>query len=365
MITISLCMIVKNEEQVLDRCLNSVKALVDEVIIVDTGSTDNTKAVAAKYTDRIFHFDWIDDFSAARNVSFSYAACDYILWLDADDWLQERDVQKFKRLKETLDPKVDSVCMDYYVAFDTLGQPTSVYKRNRLVKRARNFQWIDPVHESIEVNGEVLLSDIAVCHGRTHAGTGRNLRIYEGLLERGAVLSGRQLFQYATELTTNGNLEKAIAAYQTIIDDPTAYFELKLECCDRMAHCHRELGRKEQELHALLMTFSCDVPRADYVCRIAYYFQENGDYEKAVNWYQLAIKLEKPEKRLLGVNQMAWTWFPHLQLAACYGKLGRLKEAYAHNETALSYAPNDPNLLNNKKLLKAALKNTKTIGKQA
>jgi Glycosyl transferase family 2. len=78
-ITISLCMIVKNEELTLDRCLTSIKDAVDEIIIVDTGSTDLTKNIGKKYTDKIFDFKWIDDFSAARNFSFSKATMDYIL----------------------------------------------------------------------------------------------------------------------------------------------------------------------------------------------------------------------------------------------------------------------------------------------
>ena len=71
--TISLCMIVKNEENVLDRCLSSIADLMDEIIIVDTGSTDRTKEIASKYTDLIYDFPWINDFSAARNFSFSKA----------------------------------------------------------------------------------------------------------------------------------------------------------------------------------------------------------------------------------------------------------------------------------------------------
>lgn len=85
MISISLCMIVRNEEEVIGRCLESVKDIVDEINIVDTGSTDNTKQVVAQYTDRIFDFKWIHHFAAARNFSFQQATKDYILWLDADD----------------------------------------------------------------------------------------------------------------------------------------------------------------------------------------------------------------------------------------------------------------------------------------
>ncbi|OBZ13069.1 glycosyltransferase family 2 protein [Bacillus sp. FJAT-26390] len=351
MITISLCMIVKNEEQVLARCLDSVKELVDEIIIVDTGSTDRTRDIAANYTNRIFHFEWIDDFSAARNYSFEHAESDYILWLDADDWVQEKDLEAFKTLKQSLDPAVDAVCMDYYVAFDPLGQPAAVIKRNRLVKRSAHFEWHDPVHEQLAVSGKVVFSDIAVSHGRVHAKSDRNLRIYESRLAKGISLSNHQQLQYAMELTAHGYFDKAIGIYQIIIADPYRYFEDKLLACDRMAHCHHELGYKEQELQSLLQTFNYDIPRADYVCRIAYYFQENLDFEKAVNWYQLALRLEKPKDRLRGINHMAWTWFPHLQLVKCYGKLGQLEKAYEHNEIALSYSPNDQAILDNKQVL--------------
>ena len=99
MITISLCMIVKNEESVLERCLDSVADLVDEIIIVDTGSTDRTKEIATRYTDKIYDFKWIDDFSAARNFSFSKATMDYIYVADADEVIDDENSKKFKILK--------------------------------------------------------------------------------------------------------------------------------------------------------------------------------------------------------------------------------------------------------------------------
>ena len=77
MITISLCMIVKNEEKHLARCLDHIANLVDEIIIVDTGSTDQTLEIASKYTSKIYTHPWIDDFSDARNYAFSKASMDY------------------------------------------------------------------------------------------------------------------------------------------------------------------------------------------------------------------------------------------------------------------------------------------------
>ena len=146
MVTISLCMIVKDEEDVLDRCLDCVMDIVDEIIIVDTGSTDNTKKIAQKYTDKIFDFQWINDFSAARNFSFSKATMDYTLWLDADDIILEEDIEKFKRLKQTLTQDVDNVMMKYNVGFDENGRVTLSYFRERLSKTKNNCQWMEPVH---------------------------------------------------------------------------------------------------------------------------------------------------------------------------------------------------------------------------
>ena len=78
MATVSLCMIVKNEEKILARCLDSMAGLMDEIIIVDTGSTDATKEIAARYTDKVYDFTWVYDFAAARNFAFSLASMEYV-----------------------------------------------------------------------------------------------------------------------------------------------------------------------------------------------------------------------------------------------------------------------------------------------
>ena len=133
--TISLCMIVKNEEKTIGRCLDSIHNIVDEIIIVDTGSTDATKDIVSRYTDNLYVFEWINNFAAARNFSFSLATKDYIMWLDADDVLLPEDKNKLIASLAVLTPEVDSVSMYYNLVLDSQGQAVSRLRRNRIVKR--------------------------------------------------------------------------------------------------------------------------------------------------------------------------------------------------------------------------------------
>src|SRR3972149_2146143 len=96
--TLSLCMIVKNEEKFLPACLESVKGHVDEIIIVDTGSTDRTVEIAESYNAKIYHHPWKNSFSKARNYSLKYATCDWILILDADEEIVKKDAHKLRKV---------------------------------------------------------------------------------------------------------------------------------------------------------------------------------------------------------------------------------------------------------------------------
>jgi glycosyltransferase involved in cell wall biosynthesis len=349
MISISLCMIVKNEEDVIEGCLSSVCDLVDEIIIVDTGSTDQTKAIARKYTERIYDFVWIDDFAKARNFAFNQASKDYIFWLDADDILKEKDRAKLAALKETLDPNIDSVTMNYHLAFDEFGEVTSSLKRNRLVKRSNQFQWVGAVHEYLAVWGSILNSDIAVTHSRIHHENERNLRIYEKRLALGEEFSPRDLYYYANELLDHRRFEEAIHYYEKFLATGKGWVEDNISACGKLADAFHHLGDQQNELRSSLRSFQFGPPRAEFCCRLGYHFLQQNDIQTSIFWYTVATQLEHPKDSWGLANPMCSTWLPHLQLCVCYDRLGKYELAFKHNEAARLYRPNDERILQNKR----------------
>jgi glycosyltransferase involved in cell wall biosynthesis len=356
MITISLCMIVKNEEELLARCLDTVKDIVDEINIVDTGSTDLTKEIAGRYTTRIFDFEWINSFAAARNESFKYATKDYILYLDADDVLLEKDQAKLKELKETLDPSIDSVSMYYDAGTDEYGNVTLRYRRNRLVKREKAFKWEGDCHQYLNVHDCVILnSDISVTHKKIHHAVGRTISIYEDKITRGDEFSARDYFYYGNELRENGHYKKAIESYNKNISMKEGWIEDKIFACIYQADCYRYLGDLKNELSSLFNSFLFSSPRAEACSRIGYSFHRKRDFKTAAFWYELAAQQIPDPDQWSFIYIAYYTWYPHLQLCVCYYNLGDYQKAYEHNEQARMYRPEDESVVHNKKLLEGLL----------
>jgi glycosyltransferase involved in cell wall biosynthesis len=341
-------MIVKNEEDVLDRCLDSVKEVADEIIIVDTGSTDRTKEIAARFTGKVLDFPWIDDFAAARNYAFSHATQEFILWLDADDFFAEKDRLLLLELKKTLDPTVDSVTMPYYLVVDQAGNATYSIRRNRLVRRACGFRWIGAVHEYLEVGGRIIDSEIAVRHKKERIHTDRNLKIYRRLLEAGREFTPRDLYYYANELKDNGIYEEAVLYYEKFLDGKRGWIEDNIAACLRMSECFGFLNRCDQQLQSLFRTMSFDLPRAEACCQIGAFFFDANQLDRSIFWFELATNLKQPSGTLGALDHAAWTWLPHLQLCVCHDRLGSFEEARRHNDIALAYNPAHPSMLFNK-----------------
>ena len=290
MITISLCMIVKNEEAVLARCLDSVAGLMDEIIIVDTGSTDRTKEIAARYTDKIYDFEWCDDFSAARNFSFSKATMDYIYVPDADEYLDPVNRQQFAILKSILTPDIEIVQMHYVTKqeFNTV-QNSHHELRPKLFKRLREFTWIDPVHETVRLTPIVYDSDIKIQHHPQSSHGKRDFSIFEKAFVRDGFLSERIITMYAKELLKCGDLTdltNALPAFAEVVDG-----EPILSTWESIFIYLRyyRLSQDEGNFFKLADELNPDMLSSEVCYEIGEMHSAKGAYEEAAKWYYDAV----------------------------------------------------------------------------
>ena len=348
MITISLCMIVRNEAKNLSRCLDSVRDLVEEIVIVDTGSTDETKEIASRYTDRIFDFVWVDDFAAARNYAFSKATMDYCMWLDGDDVVELEDQKRFLSLKKSLSSQVDMVMLRYHTAFDSFDKPAFTYYRERLVRRGAGFRWEGAVHEAI-----VPYDETAVTHRKTGPGDpDRNLRIFRRLLEAKKELSPREQFYYARELTYHGEDREAARIFEAFLDSGQGWVENQLEACRNLAQCYFRLGQPERAFIALLRSLRYGPPRAELCCEVGKFFFDRDDYRSAAFWYERALACQREDTSGGFIIPDCYDYLPCLQLCVCYYRMGDVERAEAYNELAGITKPADTAYLFNKQFFR-------------
>ncbi len=165
---VSLCMIVKDEEASLATCLSSVADLVDEIVVVDTGSTDATPALAARFGAGVFPFRWVGSFAAARNESLRHAQADWIFWLDADESLEEQNRLKLRALFEGLKDENAAYVMTQRSPSGP-GQAAVVVDQVRLFRRLEGARWSYRVHEQIlpalrRTGVELRRSDVVIHH---------------------------------------------------------------------------------------------------------------------------------------------------------------------------------------------------------
>lgn len=293
MVTISVCMIVKNEEAVLARCLDSLRGIAEEIIIVDTGSTDGTKEIAAKYTDKIFDFTWINDFSAARNFAFSKASMDYIYSADADEVIEEKDRKKFLDLKQVLLPEVEIVEMIYVNPEDcNMVYNFTKEPRPKLFKRLREFRWIDPIHETVALDPLVYSSDIEIMHLPQELHSSRDFQAMERELKRSGQLSERLYSMYAKELFISGTKEDFLTAlpwFQKRFLQPGISGDARAEAVCVLAKACALQENWEQLLSVSLMEMAVNpAPAAELFYLLGEYYEISGQEAEAVFWYRKA-----------------------------------------------------------------------------
>ncbi len=332
MITVSVCMIVKNEEAQLRQCLESLKPIADEIIIADTGSTDRTKEIAAEFTDKIYDFPWIDDFSAARNFVFSKATMDYIYTADADELIDNRNIALFWQIKQVLLPEIEIVQMHYLNMMETNTAYNSKRElRPKLFKRVRNFEWINPVHETVRLMPNVYDSDIEIQHHAKGSHAKRDFSTFQKALRKGMRLDKTLHSMYAKELFIAGDaddLAEAEEFFKNSLSDPSRTADERREAACVLARYYR-LSGNTAAFFRLSLHEAMAVPCSEMCIELADYFYDNGDYNEALCWYNDGIF---ETEAVISVYTKGT--YSLERLADCYRKVGDEENAERYETAA-------------------------------
>ncbi len=335
MASITVCMIVKNEEKLLARCLDSLKGVPDEIIIVDTGSTDRTKEIARGYTDKVYDFEWIDDFAAARNYSLSKAGCEYIYVADADEVIDEENLRRFLQLKEALLPEVEVVEMAYANQFSVkTTENFDIEYRPKLFRRLRPFQFSDPIHEALRTDPVVYRSNVVVRHCPEGDHGGRDLAHFARLVKKGARFSGRLEMMYARELLFVGvpeDFHVAAPYFEAIRRDPNRNSDASRRAACVLA-CGAALDKDPARLLEVGAPELVGTPPAEVCCAFGDYFLAVGEGQQAADWYAAALSGAEPELVAASAGSI-----PLKGLASCYELFGDKERAHEYLEEAAAW----------------------------
>lgn len=346
--SLSLALIVKNEEKNLTRLLSSVEGCFNEIVLVDTGSTDKTKEIAESFGCKIFDFEWVNSFSKARNFAFSKTSGDYVMWMDGDDVLGSRE--NFLAWKETSMGLSDAWFATYNYAFHE-GKPVVSFIRERVFKKSLQPVWQYDLHEGIILKPEWakdLVQSWTVDHMRDaedmQADKSRNIKILEEL-KASKGLDARLQFYYGKELFEVGKLTEAIQAFDHALAQP------HLEPHDRLlsyqyasysAQAQGDLIKDESReeknnwyakaIDYAITGLKYDSNRAEFYVSAADCYLKKGEVHKSVPMYGAAKTCFLPEE-MVGNAQAIFSFkncygeLPALQLAKIYFNLGRPDDA--------------------------------------
>ena len=349
--TVSLCMIVKNEEHNIGALLDDVCPVLEEVILVDTGSTDRTLEILAEkqklYPNLVVdHFEWVEHFSKARNFSFAKATQEWVFWVDGDDRVDQQRLLHFKN--NVLDNnEVDVWILPYIYSKNIDGSPSLTLGRERFLRRSTTPTWEGAIHESIGIwhLRQAEYNELAIDHNR--AGKvidfSRNLRILESEYER-EPNNPRTAYYTAKERfdSMKPNAKEALEHYLTLAG---RFYDDEIGARFRLAKTYLAEKRHGDAIKVIDPVYHLDGTRK----RSEYYFiygeveYDLRNFEIAIDWYERCVKTPPPPPRVLNLEY--WTWHPLKKIAMCYDELGNWAKAAEYAKKALDKVVGDEEML--------------------
>jgi len=356
---ISLCLIVKNEEAVLERCIESMQGAYDELVIVDTGSTDGTMDIIKRWADIYDEFEWVDDFAAARNRAFNIATGDWLMWVDADDILREGDAAKFYERMKVHDENKDIIGVNfpYIYSHESVGTgeiPNFKYHRLRIVRASvGKGSWTGRVHEYIKHDSSKTIKDDSVefhhyrDEGKGTPNTARNLRILQKVVDEATPEEKpRYLFYYGKECMYNGLYDEAEKAFLEYIP-MSNWIPEKHRAMYELSVCYQRKGdiAKSKEYAALAIALNEDY--VDPYVQLGILAYNEQRWRDVIKWMKAARTCSPPVTLFFDYVPYL-TYVPLDYMSIAYNNLGRSDLALKCVEEALEYKPNDKRFLHNK-----------------
>jgi len=405
---ISACLIVRDEARNLEACLKSVKPHVDELVIVDTGSTDQSQEIAKRYADKFEVFlgcndpetGLIEDFALARNKALSLASGEWFFWLDGDDVL--KGGEHLRRLANEATEDNELILLPYEYHHDDKGNCTDRHYRERLIRPRHKHKWLSPVHEVVTQDGalegtiatrhsdDVLVvhqhhekaRELGICHecegpvfsakngtGRacirckaTEAGVtpqGRNLRILKKHVARVGESDVRALYYLGVEYHNSGYIGDALRTLRRYVELATWSDEKCLAYLE-MCRIYRERDEHDTAIECAFKAMATKTWAAPYfaLCKSYYALASRGvdeqyNYARAAHWGTVGLMLNpenQPKSVLSGDPREFYEIHDYLNVSL--QKTGKLNEAIASCESGLVGLPEHTRMKSNLRLFK-------------
>ncbi|MFH1570870.1 MAG: glycosyltransferase, partial [Gemmatimonadota bacterium] len=331
---LSLCMIVRDEEARLGRCLDSVRGLADEIVVVDTGSRDRTVSLAESHGARVGHFPWCDDFAAARNASLALATGDWIMWLDADDILP---AEYHDQIRGLIAGERDRA---YFYVLDDQGYENVSCLQMRLFPNLPGVAFEMPIHEQVtpslgRLGVRLVPTEVRVVHTGystpevVEAKKDRYLAIMERWLESHP---GDYIVRSHVALTyhTTGRVEEAVEHYRAIIEESSCLADHNyVVYTTALLFLGRSLARLGRHEEARQWMHRAEEVDGDYVLTrfsLAEVYLDLGQPARAVEYARSVLERE-PQLTFFPIDQRELTYSALCVCGRAHLQLQQLEEA--------------------------------------
>ena len=345
---LSICLIAKNEAKYIPRLVESLEGIHDELIVVDTGSDDDTAEVARKLGAKVFFRPWDDSFSRARNYSCDQATGEWIFCPDCDEVV--RKPHNFLDFLKKQPPQVNLVSLSLHTSWDERGNLLTHFAAQRCFRRGTH-RWHADAHEYLSpVEGveqvQAFCEDAWFEH---HPDLSKNRVWYINVLRKQANESpddGRYLFYMGREAMYYGLYAEAIGYLQRCVEKH-AWGSEKAQARIFMADCYAALKEFDKAEEQLILSLKEDPTRRDATFKLAEFYRERGEHQKAVVWYRMCTAVPYEGSQSYFCHEEFYGALPFLRMAYSYWYLGQVRKAREAFMLAKQKDPEMPELVHN------------------